>query len=224
MWDFALKTRAEPVPRSSFVSFWTRFRISWLTVALLLSRTSNPSFCCLLFRSLRMFVFPSIVSDSSSDPKRVLGDLDSKVISLAERYVPYLQHSYECWLALGTAVDFFSYKKSGKKRWSPFYRFDWDFFSGSSPYQRRAYRHQSKCSACTSLFQLWTNGRINVFYRSFLTSGLPMWFIRKSDVGVTSFPWSIYSRVEDQSMSGLLRRSQVFSYFEKVCLAHPWLP
>ena len=62
-----------------------------------------------------MFGFPSIVSDSSSDPKRVLGDLDGKVISLAERYVPYLQHSYECWLALGTAVDFFSYKKSLSK-------------------------------------------------------------------------------------------------------------
>lgn len=45
----------------------------------------------------------------------VLGGLDGKGISYAERYVPYLQHSYECWLALGTAVDFFSYKKSFSK-------------------------------------------------------------------------------------------------------------
>lgn len=63
MWYFALKTRAEPVPRSSFVSFLTRFRISWPTVALLLSRTSNPSFCCLLFR--RSFLAIDPVEDPS---------------------------------------------------------------------------------------------------------------------------------------------------------------
>lgn len=114
----------------------------------------------------------------------------------------------------------------GKKRWSPFYRFDWDFFSGSSPYQRRAYRHQSKCSALHVSFPAMNEWAHKC--KCILPLFLDLWPSHviyptrgKSDLGVTSFPWSIYSRVEDQSMSGLLRRSQVFSYFEKVCLAHP---
>lgn len=48
---------------------------------------------------------------------------------------------------------------------------------------------------------------------------------------ITSFPfrgqYTQELRTRIRSMSGLLRRSLVFyliSYFEKVCLAHPWLP